>query len=290
MKETVIWKPSSLVAQAGRVAVAAAVAAGEEADKAVAAVVALAMHSPKWAILAAIKETLERLILLRCWLTKTCTKAISLAEATSALSTRPSKKLLKALSNAGDITLLDLTDKRFPGRCVLACYGDDSATTKPVRFCAGMSYASDLESALEKSLIELWQTFRYMHSFFSAAKDINTVENSYLRHFLSCNRYSTYSAMTSVTSASAQYGNEHDQKNFDTGTLMRTLKALKFDGYLYVTTTACAKRTIYFCKYTSPNLFLHMNNSSHFKLDNRYSQDFQHQLISERLSTMVPFP
>lgn len=242
------------------------------------------------AILGAIKEAIERQFLLRCWLTKTCSKPISLSEATSALSTRPSKKLLKALSNAGDITLLDLTDKRFPGRCVLACYGDDSVTTKPVRFCAGMSYASDLESALEKSLIELWQTFRYMHSFFSAGKDINTVEDSYLRHFLSCNRYSTYSAMTSVTSTSAQYGNEHDQKNFDTGTLMRTLKALKFDGYLYVTTTTCAERTIYFCKYTSPNLFLHMNNSSHFNLNNRYSQDFQHQLISERLNTMVPFP
>ncbi|AQW69205.1 YcaO-like family protein [Pseudomonas parafulva] len=242
------------------------------------------------AILGAIKEALERQFLLRCWLTKTCSGVISLSEATSALSGRASKKILKALSNAGDIAFLDLTDKGFPGRCVLACYGDDSAKPKPVRFCAGMSYASDLESALEKSLIELWQTFRYMHSFSSTAKDINAIEDSYLRHFLSCNRYSTYSAMTSVTSTSPKCDNEHAQQNFDTATLMRTLKTLKFDGYLYVSTTACVESIVYFCKYTSPNLFLHMNNSSHFNLHNRYSQDFQDQFIVEQLNTMVPFP
>lgn len=242
------------------------------------------------AILGALKEALERQFLLRCWLTKTCSKVISLSEANSALSSRPSMKLLKALSNAGDIVFLDLTDKRFPGRCILACYGNDSAKTKPVRFCAGMSYASDLESALEKSLIELWQTFRYMHSFFSTAKEINTIDDSYLRHFLSCNRYSTYSAMTSNASISTQCGSEHDQQNFDTATLMHTLRALKFDGYLYVATAVCAKKIIHFCKYTSPNLFLHMNNSSHFNLHNRYSQDFRDELITEQLNTMVPFP
>ncbi|RNF64774.1 microcin B17-processing protein McbD, partial [Pseudomonas putida] len=47
---------------------------------------------------------------------------------------------------------------------------------------------------------------------------------------------------------------------------------------------------LYFCKYFSPNLFLHMNNASHLNIKNTYSEHFLNKIISRQLSRMVPFP
>lgn len=143
------------------------------------------------AILGALKEAIERQFLLRFWLTNTCTGTVSIGTASAALRNRPSLQLFNELARSGEVCILDITDHRFPGCCLLLCYGSDNENQR-VRYCAGMSYADDLTHALEKSVLELWQTFRFMDALYTQGKDDTSVEDPYLRHFLSCNTYSTY--------------------------------------------------------------------------------------------------
>jgi McbB family protein len=64
----------------------------------------------------------------------------------------------------------------------------------------------------------------------------------------------------------------------------------KENGYIYLAQQNCTRTTFYFCKYFSPNLFLHMNNAHHFNLKNKYSSQFLDHIIQHQLSKMVPFP
>lgn len=143
------------------------------------------------AVLGALKETLERQFLLRFWLTKTCPGRIEFNEACNTLTGSASLALFQELKKSGDLCMLDLTDERFPGSCILLCYGnrDDNAQ---VKFCAGMAYADTSRAALEKSIVELWQTFRFMQSIDSEHEIKNTLQDPYLKHFLCCNHYDTY--------------------------------------------------------------------------------------------------
>ncbi|QIM56522.1 hypothetical protein [Pseudomonas veronii] len=79
--------------------------------------------------------------------------------------------------------MFDISDARFPGVCILVVYGQ-SKENHHVNYCAGMSYSATLSDALEKSILELWQTYRFMDLFKSVDSDEKRIEDYYLRYFL----------------------------------------------------------------------------------------------------------
>lgn len=238
------------------------------------------------AIFGAIKEALERQYLLRFWLTGSYCEPVETLLLLGALKNSPTSTLFKRLMQSGEITALNLTDRNFPGTCILLCYGNPMAHTA-VRYCAGMAYAENLENALEKSVIELWQTFRFMHSFSAAGKDLTQIKDPYLQHFLNANSYQTYLTITTITPHTVT---DRNSQEFTLENLIQLLRERELYGYLYLNQLLTDNTTIYFCKYLSPNIFLHMNNSKNFNTSNLYSRHFLSEIRPDRLATMVPFP
>lgn len=239
------------------------------------------------AILGALKESLERQFLLRYWLTKICKKKISIRHARELLTHSPSLALFNLLAKTGDVALLDITDHRFPGTCLLFCYGYGGSNSSNVRYCAGMAYASTPQISLEKSVCELWQTYRHMNSL---SPDDPAPADPYLKHFLSCNTYDTFKEMSTPTDYYSSATPVSRNCRFNIQTLTTAIKNLSLNGYLYISSTPTTNKHIYFCKYLSPNMFLHMNNAQHFNIANRFSKSFFSDIKHSQTLTMVPFP
>ncbi|MEN4829592.1 YcaO-like family protein [Pseudomonas sp. P39-UII1] len=241
------------------------------------------------AMLGALKENLERQFLLRCWLTKTCTEQIGYNAACSILANSASLTLFKELKKTGELCILDLTDKRLPGNCILLCYGNQTADAK-VKYCAGMAYAATAGLALEKSIIELWQTFRFMLSVDSNHESESDLQDPYLKHFLACNRYDTYRNITTCSELENPKHRKRCTTPLTTQSLIHTIRDLGFNGYLYLSSTPFKQSHLHLCKYFSPNLFLHMNNAKNFNTHNIYSKPFRNDIIPSQSLSMVPFP
>ncbi|MFJ4157628.1 YcaO-like family protein [Pseudomonas sp. NPDC089752] len=247
-----------------------------------------AHFSVERAVQGALKENLERQFLLRFWLTKTCTGKIGYPEACILLLGSACLRLFTELMNSGDLCALDLTDNRFPGSCILLCYGNQNLEAE-VKYCAGMAYADTRRLALEKALIELWQTFRFMQALDQTKDMSRNSQDPYLTHFLACNDYRTYQSILSCT-ASPPIQAKHSEAHLTLRNLLHAIRDLDLNGYLYLAPAHPRDACLYLCKYISPNIFLHMNNSNNLNIDNTYSAPFLHNIIASQLSHMVPFP
>lgn len=237
------------------------------------------------AFLGAIKEYFERQMLIRFWLTKKCRSRVSLAHVSEMLVGRSVQYLCSALAASGEISFFDISDARFPGVCILVVYGQKQ-TQRHVKYCAGMSYSSDLPVALEKALLELWQTFRFMDLFKATDSEEAMLEDSYIRYFLSCNTYKTYQEITDVL----ECGGVASQHPFTLPGFLSILKQLDILGYFYSRFEEVNGVGCVFVKFVSPDVFLHMNNSKNFNLKNKYSRGFKSSILRSRLEKMVPFP
>lgn len=239
------------------------------------------------AAFGSIKEYLERQFLARFWLTKECARLVLESDIKIALSESRAQALYGALCKSGEITVIDISDNDYPGICLLAVYGQKD-NKRHVRYCAGMSYAETLSGALEKSIYELWQTYRFTDLFRATESNLEKVKDSYLKYFLSCNSYGVYKEITSVRFRGSDV--LESSFEFSLSGLLAVLKSQRIDGYLYVNSLAMQGGLYFFCKYVSHDLFLHMNNSRAINFRNKYSEKFMAQIFSERKKIMVPFP
>ncbi|MDN4547991.1 YcaO-like family protein [Pseudomonas sp. C32] len=239
------------------------------------------------AAFGSIKEYLERQFLARFWLTKECVRLVLPSDIIIALSGNRTQMLYDALCKSGEITVIDISDQDYPGVCLLVVYGQKD-NKRHVRYCAGMSYAETLSSALEKSIYELWQTYRFIDLFRATESDVEEVKDSYLKYFLSCNTYGTYKEITSVKLRGSDKSGS--SLEFNLSGLLAVLKSQRIDGYLYVKSLVIQNGLYFFCKFVSPDLFLHMNNSRGINFRNKYSERFMGQIFSDRKKIMVPFP
>lgn len=242
---------------------------------------------PEVAFFGAIKEHMERQFLLRFWLTKKCNSLVCERQVKSLLENKKSLALYEALSGAGEVSVLDISDHAFPGVCILTVYGQRKEGHH-VRYCAGMSFASGAGEAIEKSLFELWQTFRFVDLFVSLKSDERKIKDAYLRHFLKCNSYATYLEVTDVLVSSVS--NNVSEHRFDFLGLRSALSSEKITGYLYSNVSVVEGVRCVFCKYISPDLFMHMNNAQGINIENKYSEVFKDSIVQDRLRVMVPFP
>lgn len=237
-------------------------------------------------ISGAIREQLERQFLARLWLTKTCNRVIRREEINNVLSNSRTGTLYHTLANRGELATIDISDSNFPGLCLLMVYGQKNPKHH-VQYCAGLAYTEDLGSALEKSLEELWQTFRFIDRFKSTHGKECDIKDTYLTHFLKCNSYSTFREITSVSPIN------HSPAVLIRPTLnalLSSLQSQQIQGYLYLKPANINNNHYYFCKYISPDLFLHMDNSNNINTRNRYSEQFLCDIHPDRQATMVPFP
>ena len=244
-------------------------------------------HNLDMAVKVAVKESVERQLLIKFWLTGECSGHISLAQAMTLLD-HCNTQLLSLLSESGELNFFDLSDMRFPGACVLATYGNASPK-RDVRYCAGMSYSSNLVEAIEKSIFELWQTFRFMAGYKYTTPQDSPALDPYLEHFLNCNNYATFLDIKDNTVATIS---KHipNPEPLNTESLLTSLKRHGFGGYLYIRPETIGTHTFYYCKFVSPDFFLHMNNSANINTSNKFSSAFQDRIIPSRRSVMVPFP
>lgn len=72
--------------------------------------------------------------------------------------------------------------------------------------------------------------------------------------------------------------------------LLSVLSALGVTGYFYSNYSAVNGMRCLFCRYLSPDLFLHMDSSGNINLMNAYSEGFSASILPSRLARMVPFP
>ncbi|PWB35884.1 hypothetical protein DCO48_00045 [Pseudomonas sp. SDI] len=242
--------------------------------------------SAKHSIQGAIQESLERQFLTRFWLTNTCQKILKPIEIDKLLKHSECGATFKHLSSAGTLQAFDISDSDFPGTCIIAIYSSD-VTGRAVRYCAGMSYAKNRRAALEKSILELWQTYRFMNLFYRSDSKNETIKDEYLRHFLTCSSEHTAAQFNNITEAPPPNRTSHPLtlKN-----LISALTAKNLHDYLYMNSTSVNGNDFYACKFLSPNIFLHMNNAANINTENSYSHGFSDKIIKSRQSTMVPFP
>lgn len=234
----------------------------------------------------AVKEFLERQFLLRFWLTRRCVSICSSYRVSSVLADSQARRLYEALVSAGEVTVLDITDYAFPGVCILLVYGQRSGKHH-VNYCAGVAYASSLNEALEKSIFELWQTFRFINLFKSLNADECNVEDSYLRYFLSCNAYETYQRVVDVEVVGRE---NFCSLAFSLQDVLGILNKNKIKGYFYVRSSVMGSQRCFYCRFVSPDFFMHMNNAFHFNSSNRYARTFSDLIMPSRMNKMVPFP
>lgn len=241
------------------------------------------------AIFGAIKEILERQFLTRFWLTKKCVGLVLPSQILKAIKNTSAYGLYRALLKSGEVTIIDISDNNFPGVCLLTVYGNN-ATGRNVHYCAGMSYAENQIAAIEKSILELWQTFRFMNLFRVFGRDRNSLHDPYIRHFMNCDTYKTYEEITSGINCTPQPLSRKSTFVFSTRGLLATLQSQNIEGYLYIKTTKICDSGYTYCRFTSPSLFMHMDNSNNINLDNDYSSPFLTSIDKKRQETMVPFP
>jgi ribosomal protein S12 methylthiotransferase accessory factor YcaO len=241
-----------------------------------------------FAFLGAVKEYLERQFLLKFWLTKRCRSRVCLIRIAELLVHGNVKHLYDLLAASGEIAVFDISDSTFPGVCILVVYGR-SKDRHHVKYCAGMSYAPSMAEALVKSILELWQTYRFINLFESTDADPNKVEDDYLRYFLECNSYETYQEVSDVL-VSGGDKEERGAVDFTLLTLLSVLNDQGVAGYLYSRQSKVNGVAGVFCKYVSPDLFLHMDSSQNINGVNKYSKRFAAEILPSRMGKMVPFP
>lgn len=243
--------------------------------------------APESSIFGAVKESLERQFLTRFWLTKKCKRHLTNGAIEQALINTSTFALYQLLAKSGNIAALDISDSRFPGVCILIIYGNNQKNSH-VHYCAGMAYAETLTDGLHKSILELWQTFRFMHLYFHLKKPISGIKDPYLSHFLKCNNFETFKEIMNFALTPPQPSKP--RKEFTTTTLLNALKSLDIEGYLYTKTVQISGSTFTFSKFISPYLFLHMDNSKNINIVNIYSSSFTAEICADRIINMVPFP
>ncbi len=241
----------------------------------------------KETMFGSIKECLERQFLSRFWLTGQAIERLDKQHIMRLMDQSSFTHLAEALSHAGELVAFDISDRSFPGRCIILFYGQKDES-RHVKYCTGMAYSSTRKKAIQKALEELWQTYRFMNLFSSCNSTANTLKDPYLKHFMNCNHYACFQEITQ-TKAAPPIKNKTSHA-FTLKGLLDTLKYKSIDGYFYLKPSRIEGKLCAFSKFISPQLFMHMDNSKHINMHNDYSKHFHDFILPDRQKIMVPFP
>lgn len=236
----------------------------------------------------ALKELIERQCLLRYWITKQVPQEIIITNELQGLKT-DTRTLINKLQQSGSLKLYDITTPGFPGFAVISIYGaDDNSLT--VQYCTGLSYGYSAESAIEKSITELWQSFAFLHYFKIGGYDITDIDDSYHRHFWKSNKRDTYTLMTKETPLHVISLKDFlDKPKITRYELESHLKTITNNVFVYARSESLIRGLVWLVRVFSPALFIHMDCSSPLNFENAISSEFPKTYEDRKLS-MVPFP
>ncbi|QHM74896.1 hypothetical protein C7M52_00840 [Mixta theicola] len=232
------------------------------------------------AVNGSLGELLERQALLIYWLTGVAKEEIRL---TTSTANEYIGELIRNLRTEGSLTVLDITLPGAPGYVILSLYGTHKKGNS-IQYGAGLSYSMNKEKAVEKSLIELWQSYICMHNFIIGDYEEEELIDRYQIHFMKCNKYETYRALLDSTTF-------HQHKVSTTPrykTVVDYFRHLTPHLFLYCAREKTPTGMLWYTKALSPDLFMHMDNSSPVNLNNSlYTQGTG---LAGRERVMVPFP
>lgn len=243
------------------------------------------------ALQGAMREFVERQYLLRYWLVGAGGRDVTLA-ARAGLCPLGSL-LAQHLAQRGELRFIELSLGEVAAAIVLAVYRGEP--DGPVRYCVGLSCTSDIGSAADRALRELWQSHVFLTNMAEPGAEA-LVHDRYHRYFIECNTMETARELL----AGAQYADAEATGHLgapEAGTCSLSDEAFaasvhrRFGPVLaYIAQTTVLHRRIWCVRVLSPRAFLHLDNASHFNLDCAFSRDFAALIRPERLARMVPFP
>lgn len=237
-------------------------------------------------IQGAVGELMERQSLLLYWLTGQASYELI---PDSMTGVNYIDELIANLVSEGELRILDVTLPGAPGYAILTLYGARNEHST-IKYSTGLSYAPDRESALNKSLVELWQSYICMHNFIIGDYRREDIIDRYQRHFMSCNTYATYAELcqsTQYRKAPLKLSGIRGEK-CDTGSLMDFLESITRNLFIYCSGERISDGCLWHTKVLSPDLFLHMDNSGPLNTDNKLYHPGQGIVVREKV--MVPFP
>ncbi|MCQ3007930.1 MULTISPECIES: YcaO-like family protein [Pseudomonas syringae group genomosp. 2] len=240
------------------------------------------------AIDGAIKELIERQCLLRYWMTKQVKQEIVITDELEGLN-QDTRVLIQKLRKTGSLKLYEITIPGFPGYAVMSLYGaDDEALT--VQYCTGLSYGFSATSAIDKSIVELWQSFAFLHYFKVGGYDINDIDDSYHRHFWECNKRATFTLMTEEEPLHEIFMPDFlAQPEIIRSDLERHLLTITKNIFFYAKSESLNGALVWFVRVFSPDFFIHMDCSSPLNHKNSIAAEFP-VVYADRSTHMVPFP
>jgi ribosomal protein S12 methylthiotransferase accessory factor YcaO len=236
------------------------------------------------ALFDSLRETVERQLLLRFWLTSIANKRLYGEKIIEHINNSPAKSMYKAFLRKGKVTAIDISHESLPGTAILTIFG--ATPPAAVQFCAGIGYCSTVSGSIEKSLIELWQTYRFMEKYQANDLSLHEIDDPYLKHFLNQNVEDTFIEISDLIEQPIS----SSKAALNLGNLLSGISELGLDGYFYIRKTREHLGDVYYTKFVSPKMFMHMNNSAHINKENKFSSLFSHSAKSNRTTRMVPFP
>lgn len=237
------------------------------------------------AILSSVKEQIERQCLLIFWLTGSIGQALS--GSIVELSLGDHAALYRKLTRNGTLSFFDITIPGCPGYAVLIVYTGTKNTL--VKYCPGLSYALNVESAIRKAFLEMWQSYSFLVAMNSSGGSSEELTDRYHRYFLLCNNIETAEKVCRGEGR-ALYEVRDPMKSYSFLELLSYINTTLPYWYLYIGLERLNLHNVYMTKFLSPGFFLQMDNSACNNLKNRVSSEFHESFLPNRVSTMVPFP
>jgi hypothetical protein len=195
--------------------------------------------------------------------------------------------LYRKITQNGTLSFFDITIPGCPGYAILLVY--TGAKNTLVKYCPGLSYSLNVDSAIRKAFIEMWQSYTFLVAMSSNGGSFEEVSDRYHRYFLQCN--------TVVTAEEVCRGGKRDlyelrdpARNYSSFDLFNYINTVLPYWYLYIGLERLNLHNVYMTKFLSPGFFLQMDNSISNNLKNRVSSDFHESFLPNRVSKMVPFP
>lgn len=237
------------------------------------------------AIEGSLNEFMERQSLLLYWLHGKANTEISREIITGI---NHIDEVLLSLRSEGEIRIFDITLPGAPGHAVLTLYGTTNKNSQ-IKYSTGLSYGESLKKALCKSVTELWQSYICLHNFIIGGYTDDDVIDSYQRHFMSCNKYQSFTDLCESTELLTQDIKLTVEENVSVNhSLLDYLEQISGNIFVYYARERVRDNLIWYTKVLSPDFFLHMNNFDAINLNNKIYRTGTG--IKSRESKMVPFP
>jgi hypothetical protein len=230
---------------------------------------------------SALNELIERQCLLSYWSTlkiKSCIDNITVSVNLSSYA----KKIVNKLMLSGELKIYDITMDNCPGFAIICIYGSQNESHS-VRYSTGMSFNEVFHVAIDKAIIELWQSFTLHHLFTIGGYTRDDIDDSYHKYYWDCNSYETYKLMTSVSlrinvSDIATY---HSVKEYSL--------SLTKNLFYYIRSEVIGPSNVWYVRALSPDFYIHMDFSNPINFKNKIS-NLMRITTNERSNIMVPFP